>query len=54
MRIGLIKSAPENTKLPEDLSCQFLPPPLYLSTAFLISALHPELLSEGVEGQQLQ
>ena len=45
-RIGLLKSAPEKY-LTEDVSCQFLPPP---STEYLISALHPELLSGSVEG----
>ena len=37
--------------LPENVSCQFPPAS---RTEGLISVLHPELLSWGVEGQQLQ
>ena len=33
----------------EDLSCQFFP-----ELKYLISAIYPKLLSEGIEGQQLQ
>ena len=48
-RIGLIKSAPENIWLSEDLSCQFPQ-----STECLISALFPEFFQGVVGGQQLQ
>ena len=49
-RTGLIKLARENIELSEDLSCQFFS----LSIECLISALHTELLSGVIEGQQLQ
>ena len=47
-RIGIIKSS-ENTELSEDLFCQFSQ-----STEGLTPGLHPGLLSEGVEGWELQ
>ena len=47
-RIGLIKSAPENIYL------KTCPSSFSQSTEYLISALHPELLSQGVENQRLQ
>ena len=48
VRIGLMKSAPENICLK---TCPASSSPEHRC---LVSALHPELLSGGVEGQQLQ
>ena len=47
VRIGLMKSAPENICLK---TCPASSSPEHRC---LVSALHPELLSGGVEGQQL-
>ena len=59
--IGLIKLAPENTYLKTcPTSLHTLTPPRYQHSSLqslspvLISALHTELLSGGVESQQLQ
>ena len=49
-RVRLIKLAPENR--PNCLKT--CPASFSQSTKHLISALHPELLSGGVENQQLQ
>ena len=53
IRTGLIKSAPENIKLSEVLSCQFPPPPLQeQSASLLLSTL--DSFCRSAEGQQLQ